>query len=128
MYLGWRLVDGRLVHTATHPAIIEEDTFLLTQQILTEHGRRPTQGVVRSARPQLMSGLLWCLRHDVPLRMTAAGVKGGARYQCDDSYDHGQANHRCTLLDARLPDDPVTDVILRRCQFTEHAKAVLAQL
>ena len=51
VYLGWRLVDGRLVHTATHPAIIEEDTFLLTQQILTEHGRRPTQGVVRSARP-----------------------------------------------------------------------------
>jgi hypothetical protein len=128
VYLGWWLVEGRLVQTDNHPSIIEEDTFVLTQQILTEHGRRPAQSGMRSAKPQLLSGLLWCLRHDVPLRMTAAGVKGGGRYQCDDSYDHGQTDHHCTLLDARLLDDPVTDIVLRRCQFTEQAEAVLAQL
>jgi DNA invertase Pin-like site-specific DNA recombinase len=129
VYLGWWLVGGRVVHTDNHPAIIEEETFLLTQQVLAEHGRRPpSREGVRSAEPQLLSSLLWCTRHDVPVRMTAARVNGGGRYQCDDSYDHGQADHHCTLMDARLLDDPITEVVLRRCQFLEHAEAVLAQL
>jgi hypothetical protein len=118
-----------LVHTDNHPAIIEEETFLLAQQVLTDHGRRSTsRGGVRSAEPQLLNGLLWCTRHEVPLRMTASRVKGGGRYQCDDHYAHGQADHCCTLLDARVLDEPITDVVLRQCQFIEHAEAVLAQL
>ena len=47
---------------------------------------------------------------------------------CDEQYAHGQADHHCTLLDARVLDAPITDVILRCCRFTEHAEAVLAQL
>ncbi len=129
VYLGWWLVEGRLVHTDNHPAIIEEETFVLTQQVLSDHGRRPTsRGGVRSADPQLLSGLLWCARHDVPRRMTAARVRPGGRYLCDDSYAHGQTDYCCTLLDARILDEPITDVVLRQCQFIEHAEAVLAQL
>ncbi|HSF34434.1 MAG TPA: recombinase family protein [Candidatus Tectomicrobia bacterium] len=129
VYLGWWLVEGRVVHTDNHPPIIEEETFILAQQVLTDHGRRATsRGGVRSAEPQLLSGLLWCTRHEVPLRMTAARINGGGRYQCDDRYDHGQTDHHCTLLDARLLDEPIIDVVLRRCQFIEHAEAVLSQL
>jgi DNA invertase Pin-like site-specific DNA recombinase len=129
VYLGWWLVDGRVVSTDNHPPLIEEETFLVAQQVLAEHGRgaRPRDGV-RSAEPQLLSGLLWCGRHEVPVRMT--GVRRGAagQYQCDDDYDNGQADHACTLLDARVLDEPITDVILRHCQFVEHTEAVLAQL
>jgi predicted RNase H-like nuclease (RuvC/YqgF family) len=59
-----------------------------------------------------------------------SGVRRGAagQYQCDDDYDNGQADHACTLLDARVLDAPLTDVILRHCQFVEHTEAVLAQL
>jgi len=60
--------------------------------------------------------------------MTPARVAGGGRYQCDDSYAHGQTDHCCILLDARLLDEPIIDVVLRQCQFIEHAEAVLAQL
>jgi DNA invertase Pin-like site-specific DNA recombinase len=129
VYLGWWLVGGRVVHTENHPPIIDEDTFMRTQHVLTDHGRPlATRGGVRSAAPQLLSGLLWCTQHEVPVRMTATRVKGGGRYLCDDSYTHAQTDHPCTLLDARLLDDPITDVVLRRCQFIEHAEAVLAQL
>src|SRR5262245_34063249 len=129
VYLGWWLVEGRVVHTDNQPPILEEETFILAQQVLTDHRRRPTtRGGGRSADPQLLSGLLWCTRHEVALRMTAARVGAGGRYLCDDSYALGQTDHCCTLLDARLLDDPVTDVVLRRCQFIEHAQAVLAQL
>jgi Recombinase len=117
VYLGWWLVGGRVVHTDNHPPIIEEETFLLAQQVLTDHGRRATaRGGVRSAEPQLLSGLLWCTRHEVPLRMTAARVNRGGRYQCDDSYDHGQTDHHCTLVDARLLDDPITEAVLAQLE------------
>jgi Recombinase len=129
VYLGWWLVEGRLVHTDNHPAIIDEETFVLAQQVLTDHRRRPTSlGGGRSADPQLLSGLLWCTRHEVRQRMTAARVGPGGRYLCDDSYAHGQTDHCCTLLDSRILDEPITDVVLRQCQFIEHAEAVLAQL
>jgi hypothetical protein len=112
-----------------HPPLVEEETFLLTQQIQAEHGRGAWPGGgLRSAEPQLLSGLLWCGRHGVPVRMS--GVRRGTtgQYQCDDDYDNGQADHACTLLDARVLDGPIADVILRRCQFVEHAEAVLAEL
>ena len=129
VYLGWWLVAGHVVHTDNHPPLIAEETFILTQQVLSDQGRRPTsRGGVRSPAPQLLSGLLWCTLHEVPLRMSAARVNAGGRYQCDDSYAHGQTDHCCTLLDARLLDDPITDVVLRQCQFIEQAEAVLAQL
>jgi Recombinase len=129
VYLGWWLVEGRVVHTDNHPAIIEEETFLLVQQVLSEHGRRPTaRGGLRSADPQLLSGLLWCTRHEVPPRMTAARVGPGGRYLCADSYAHAHTDHHCTLLDARILDEPITDVVLRQCLFLEQAEAVLAQL
>jgi DNA invertase Pin-like site-specific DNA recombinase len=129
VYLGWWLVAGRVVHTENHPPIMDEDTFMRTQHVLTDHGRPPTtRGGVTSAAPQLLSGLLWCTQHEVPVRTPAARVKGGGRYLCDDSYTHAQTDHPCTLLDARLLDDPITDVVLRRCQFIDHADAVLAQL
>jgi Recombinase len=69
VYLGWWLVAGRVVHTDNHPPIIEEETFLLAQQVLADHGRPPTtRAGVRSGTPQLLSGLLWCIRHDCPCR------------------------------------------------------------
>jgi DNA invertase Pin-like site-specific DNA recombinase len=129
VYLGWWLVEGRVVSTDNHPPLIEEETFLLAQQVLAEHGRGArARGGARSAEPQLLSGLLWCARHDVPRRMGGSVNRGAGRYQCDDDYAHGQADHHCTMLDARVLDEPITDVILRRCRFTEHAEAVLAQL
>jgi hypothetical protein len=102
---------------------------VLTQQVLTDHGRRPTsRGGGRSADPQWLSGLRWCTRHGVPRRMTAARVGPGGRYLCDDSYAHGQTDHCGTLLDARSLDEPITDVVLRQGQLIEHAEAVLAPL
>jgi hypothetical protein len=87
VYLGWWLVAGRVVHTDNHPPIIEEETFLLAQQVLADHGCPPTSRAgVRSGTPQLLSSLLWCIRHDVPLPMTAARVNGGASGDGAPSY------------------------------------------
>jgi DNA invertase Pin-like site-specific DNA recombinase len=129
VYLGWWLVEGRVVSTDNHPPLVEEETFLLAQQVLAEHGRgaRP-RGGIRSVEPRLLSGLLWCARHEVPRRMGGSVNRGTGRYQCDDDYGNGQANHACVLLNAGVLDAPITDVILRHCQFVEHTEAVLAQL
>jgi DNA invertase Pin-like site-specific DNA recombinase len=128
VYLGWWLVAGRVVSADNHPPLVEEETFLLAQQVLAEHGRGARRGGLRSATPQLLSGLLWCGRHDVPVRMSGARRGPTERYQCDDDYDNGQADHACTILDTCVLDGPIADLILRRCQFVEHAEAVLAQL
>jgi DNA invertase Pin-like site-specific DNA recombinase len=129
VYLGWWLVDGRVVSVENHPPIIEEETFLLAQQVLAEHGRGARRrGSVRSVAPQLLSGLLWCARHEVPLRMIGSVNRGTGRYLCDLAYGNAQTDRACTILDARVLDEPMTDVVLRRCRFTEHAEAVLAQL
>jgi len=44
VYLGWWLVEGQVVHTENHPPLVDEETFLLAQEILTEHGRSPEIG------------------------------------------------------------------------------------
>jgi DNA invertase Pin-like site-specific DNA recombinase len=106
VYLGWWLVDGRVVGTENHPPIVDEETFLLAQDVLIEHGRAPHRpGGLGSQAPQLLSGLLWCGRHDVPRRMAGAATGRGrsrGRYQCHDDYENAQTDHTCTLLDARV--------------------------
>ena len=39
-----------------------------------------------------------------------------------------QADHLCTILDATILDEPITDLVLRRCSFAEHAEMVLTQI
>jgi hypothetical protein len=55
-------------------------------------------------------------------------TSGPGRYLCDYSYHNAQSDHFCTYLDARVLDEPITDLMLRSCGFTEHAEAVLAQI
>jgi hypothetical protein len=132
VYLGWWLVSGRVVKTDNHPALIDESTFVAAQEALTAHGRGPdhTPGLA-SAEPRMLAGLLWCSRHDIPRQMTGAAGNGGrnyGRYQCDLDYDNGRADHHCTVVSARLIDEPVVDVVLNRCSFVEYADEVLQQL
>jgi Recombinase len=130
VYLGWWLVEGQVVHTENHPPLVDEETFLLAQEILTEHGRSPERRAGGgTGSPQLLSGLLWCTQHAVPVRMSASVTgRGRGRYLCDQGYDNGQTDHLCTQLDRRILDEPLVDVVLGRCQFAEHADAVLAEV
>ncbi len=128
VYLGWWLVEGQVVHTANHPAIIDEETFMLAQERLSQHGRKQGRsGGLSSPVPQLLSGLLWCTRHEMPQQMYGL-TSGPGRYLCDYGYHNAQSDHFCTCLDARILDEPITDLVLRRCSFAEHAEAVLAQI
>jgi DNA invertase Pin-like site-specific DNA recombinase len=129
VYLGWWLVDGRVVHTENHPAIIDEETFLLAQELLASHGRRRANSTrLTDYGPQLLSGLLWCCKHDVLRRMVGTLTPYAGRYRCDYDYVIAHADNMCTILDARILDEPITDLVLRRCSFAEHAEAVLAQI
>jgi Recombinase len=59
VYLGWWLVEGQVVHTDNHPAIIDEEVFMLAQERLRQHGRKQGRaGGLSSPVPQLLSGLL----------------------------------------------------------------------
>ena len=84
----------------------------MAQQVVAEHGRgaHPRRGV-RSAMPQLLSGLLWCGRRKLPVRTSGVRRGGAGQYQCDDDYDNGQTDQACTLLDARVLDEPVIEAI-----------------
>jgi len=128
VYLGWWLVEGQVVHTDNHPAIIDEEMFMLAQERLRQHGRKQGRaGGLRSPVPQLLSGLLWCTQHEVPQQMYGL-TSGPGRYLCDYGYHNAHSDHFCTYLDARILDEPITDLVLRRCSFAEHAEAVLAQI
>jgi hypothetical protein len=83
-----------------------------------EPAARPERAIIVEIGPHEMG----------TLRRQLVCANAGGRYQCDDSSAQGQTDHCCTLLNARLLDDPITDVVLRRCQFIEQAEAVLAQL
>jgi DNA invertase Pin-like site-specific DNA recombinase len=129
VYLGWWLVDGQVIHTNNHPAIIEEETFLMAQDLLAQHGRRRPDSIrLTGYGPQLLSGLLWCQKHEVPQRIVSTVTPYGGRYRCDHDFYIAQADHLCTILDARVLDEPISDLILRRCSFADHAEAVLAQI
>src|SRR5262245_42067571 len=55
VYLGWWLVEGQVVHTANHPAIIDEEMFMLAQERLSQHGRKQGRsGGLSSRVPELL--------------------------------------------------------------------------
>jgi DNA invertase Pin-like site-specific DNA recombinase len=127
-YVGWWLVDGQVARTDNHPALIDEATFLAAQAALAAYGRRDGRQPGRgSTAPQLLSGLVTCVRHPVPAPMLAAQSRHG-RYECSAEYRRGAAEHTCTLLDARTLDEPVADIVLNRCSFGAYADEVLTQL
>jgi DNA invertase Pin-like site-specific DNA recombinase len=129
VYLGWWLVDGQVINPNNHPAIIEEETFLLAQEILAQHGRRrPDSFRLTECGPQLLSGMLWCQKHEVPYHMISTVTPHAGRYRCDHDFHIAQTDHLCTILDARILYEPITDLILRHCSFADHAEAVLAQI
>lgn len=128
VYLGWWLVDGQVVKTENHPALVDVDVFLRAQEALSRHGRGPGRQAGRgSVKPQLLSGLVRCGRHEVPAPMLAISTRFG-RYHCEAGYRRAQLDHHCTLLDARVLDEPVADVVLNRCGFAEYADAVLTEM
>ena len=55
-------------------------------------------------------------------------TSGPGQYLCDYGYHNAQSDHFCTCLDARILDEPIADLVLRRCSFAEHAEVVLAQI
>lgn len=127
-YLGWWLVDGQPVRSDNHAALVDRDTFLMAQDVLAAHGRGPnSQRGRRSVTPQILSGLVVCSRHDVPAHVQGTHSKYG-RYICDAGYRHGGVDGHCTVLDARILDEPVADVVLNQCRFPEYANAVLSHL
>jgi DASH complex subunit Hsk3 like len=107
---------------------MKRSSCLLAQETLTRHGHGAQRERRGRGRPLLLSGLLWCGRHDVRVRMGSHASQTQHRYQCDESYDAGRTDHYCTLVEARALDEPITDVVLRRCGFAEQADAVLAQI
>jgi Recombinase len=128
VYLGWWLVEGLVVHTENHPAIIDEEMFILAQERLRQYGRKQGRsGGLSSPAPQLLSGLRWCTQHEMSQHMYGL-ASGPGRYLCDYGYHNAQSDHFCTYVDARVLDEPITDLVLRRCGFAEHAEAVLAQI
>jgi hypothetical protein len=129
VYLGWWVVDGQVVQMDNHPAIIDEEMFLLAQEVLAQHGRGREGGIRLTAQgPQLLTGLLQCGRHDVPRRMSSSVNTAFGRYLCDQDYGNARADRLCANIDARLLDEPIADVVLRLCNFANCTEAVLVQI
>ncbi len=127
-YQGWWLVEGRVISTNNHLTIVDAATFLLAQERMEQSGRGPRRQPGRaSADPRMLSGLLFCTRHDVPTAVAGSRAAGG-RYLCVADYDNGRSDHACTTVEAELVDEPVADVVLNRCSFPQYADAVVAKL
>jgi DNA invertase Pin-like site-specific DNA recombinase len=127
-YLGYWLVNGEPVRRDNHAALVDEEAFFTAHEVMTVHGRGPGgQPGRRSVAPQMLSGLVYCIQHDVPALMQGTHSTYN-RYLCDAGYRQGNANRSCTTLDARTLDGPIADVILNRCRFPQYADAVLAEI
>jgi hypothetical protein len=126
VYTGIWLVNGQVAKAGNHAALIDPDTFYAAQDVLARYGK----GGIRVRRAvQMLVGLIYCDAHDTPRRMTSAVVdRARGRYQCDDRYRNGFADAACTVVDARLLDEPIAEVVLDRCSFHQYADAVLGQL
>lgn len=105
-----------------HPAIVPQELFLQAYEIATS--TRP-RGRAAWSEPMEWSGLLYCMNHDRPKRLSAHN--GRRRWACNRSYQSG-LGPRCLYIEDHLLTPPLTREFLSCLDLTPHAQAVLERL
>ncbi len=105
-----------------HPAIVPQELFLQAYEIATT--ARP-RGRAAWSEPMEWFGLLYCMNHDSPKRLSAHN--GRRRWACNRSYQSG-LGQRCLYIEDHLLTPPLTNEFLRCLDLTPHAQKVLEKL
>jgi hypothetical protein len=105
-----------------HPAIVPLELFLQAYEIATSASPR---GRAAWSEPMEWSGLLYCMNHEHPQRLSAHNSRG--RWACNHSYKMG-LGPRCLYIEDHLLTPPLTSEFLRYLDLAPHAQAVLEKL
>jgi DNA invertase Pin-like site-specific DNA recombinase len=125
VYLGWWVLEGQVVREDNHIPIVDDSTFWVIQERLNRRAR----GVIlpESRHPQMLSGLVWCGLHQIPLQMSSSRSSKGY-YRCDRELQMGSSSCTCSIVASRILEEPVAELVLATMGFTDYADAVLARL
>jgi hypothetical protein len=139
---GYRLSPGMVRSLATNPKIIGAwdygdvepivnnhepiapvDMFLEANLLATRSGKPRGTGI--NHEPLEFAGLLWCLEHDEPKRISSSSSAGV--YSCQTDYVQGRGP-TCFNIASRYLDEPLVKILLSRLDFTSMAEDVLIEL
>ena len=71
------------------------------------------------------NGLLRCIHHETPRRVSGHASKGS--YRCETDYARGLGPY-CFDISAKYIDGPLTDAVLKQLDFTPFAEEVLMKM
>jgi DNA invertase Pin-like site-specific DNA recombinase len=103
VYLGEASSGGGIVRKNAHPALIDEETWLLAQRGPTAQSvRRPNRNAKRP--PNLLSGIVRCASCSFAMRSQPARKNSAGIYRCGTTSVHGRCTSPSSISMTRLEE------------------------
>jgi hypothetical protein len=103
-----------------HSPVVSNELFLEAWRLA--NNKRKPKGRAINFEPLEWSGILYCMNHPDPHRITSLNSK--ERYLCRRDYSREGADI-CLDITARFLDEPLTATVLRQLDFTPFAEEIL---
>jgi hypothetical protein len=104
-YLGEARSGGQVnPNVGAHPALVDEETWVLAQRRPSEAPRLRKPNRDAKAGPSILSGLVRCAGCGFAMKPQAAGRTSPAIYRCTTTSVHGRCKAPSTIAKARLED------------------------
>ena len=107
-----------------HPAIVPVDLFGEAYELANRRGGKP-RGRAAYYEPLDWDGLLWCLNHETPRRIS--GHSSNGTWVCDRDYHNG-TGPICLKINHRIISEPLAREFLKCLDLSSHATAVFDEV
>ena len=107
-----------------HRSIVPEELFREAYALRSRRGGKP-RGRAAYFEPLDWDGLLWCVSHDAPRRISGHASNG--TWVCDRDYHNGLGLY-CFRLDHRIISRPLTEGFLKCLDLRPYAREVFDEL
>jgi hypothetical protein len=118
----WQWGDTEPI-AGNHPPVISEELFLKAWQLANDN-KKP-KGRTVNFEPLEWSGLLYCMNHPEPHKVSSLNSKG--RYVCQRDYLQ-EGTGICLDITAHFLDEPLTSTVLSQLDFTPFTEEILSRL
>jgi len=118
----WKWVD--IIIENNHKPVVPVDLFREAYALHNQRGGKP-RGRAAYYEPLDWNGLLQCLNHETPRRISGHGSEG--KWVCDHDY-HSGTGPICLDIDHRIISEPLTTEFLKCLDLRSYAREVFDEL
>jgi hypothetical protein len=140
--VGYRISPAMVISLATNPKLVDWAFWGDNEEIEDNHEAavpeslwlEACQGAKTAIKPRgkgirhepmEWNGLLRCINHETPRRVSGHASKGS--YRCETDYVQGRGPY-CFDIAAQYLDGPLTSAVLKQLNFTPFAEEVLMRM